>query len=98
MEIEAVKIPAQGPRANAYAERFVKTVRSACTDRMIIAGERHAGVVPREYERHDNAGRPHRALKMRAPCDDPNVIPFPARKIKSRPILGGLIHEYRNAA
>lgn len=98
MGIEAVKIPAQCPRANAYAERFVRTVRSECTDRMILAGERHARVVLSEYERHYNASRPHRALRMRAPCDDPNVVPFPARKIKSRPILGGLIHEYRNAA
>jgi len=96
--IEAVKIPAQRPRANAYAERFVRTVRSECTDRMIIAGERHARAVLSEYERHYDTGRPHRALKMRAPCDNPNVIPLPARKIKSRPILGGLIHEYRNAA
>jgi transposase InsO family protein len=96
--IEAVKIPAQCPRANAYAERFVRTVRSECADRMIIAGERHARAVLGEYERHYNANRPHRALRMRAPCDDPNVVPLPARKIKPRPILGGLIHEYRNAA
>jgi len=97
MGIEAVKIPAQCPRANACAERFVKTVRSECTDRVILAGERHARVVLSEYERHYNGSRPHRALKVRAHHDDPNVIPFPARKIKSRQVLGGLIHEYRNA-
>ena len=48
--IEAVKIPARSPRANAYAERFVLTARTEVTDRMLIFGERHLRAVMAGYE------------------------------------------------
>jgi hypothetical protein len=51
-----------------------------------------------EYARHYNCGRPHRAQQLRAPADDPDVIPFPAQRIQRHDILCGLIHEYRNVA
>ena len=56
--IEAVKIPPRSPRANAYAERFVLTVRTEVTDRMLILGERHLRIVMAEYARHYNGRRP----------------------------------------
>ncbi|WP_406385131.1 hypothetical protein [Streptomyces sp. NBC_01618] len=46
----------------------------------------------------DNTARPHRALQLRAPADDPGVIPFRAQRIQRHDVLGGLIHEYRNTA
>jgi len=48
---------------------------------MLIYNEQHARHVLAEYERHHNTARPHRALRLRAPADDPNVIPFPAQQI-----------------
>jgi transposase InsO family protein len=47
--IEAVKIPPHSPRTNAYSERWVRTARSECTDRMLIAGPRHLRTVLDEY-------------------------------------------------
>jgi Integrase core domain len=56
-----VKIPPRSPRANAYAERWVRTVRTEATDRMLIAGQRHPRAVLDEYVAHYNQHRPHRA-------------------------------------
>jgi putative transposase len=80
----------------------VRTARAECTDRVLIAGERHARVVMAEYIRHYTTGRSHQGhgLGLRAPDDAPNVIPFPAtpHQIRRRQLLGGLINEYRPAA
>ena len=69
--IEVVKIPPRSPRANAYAERWVRTARAEVTDRMLIAGPRHLRAVLEEYAAHYNRHRPHRARNLRPPdCDD----------------------------
>ena len=64
--IEAVKIPPRCPRANCFAERFVLTVRTDLTDRMLIFGERHLRRLLAAYADHYNGRRPHRALGLRA--------------------------------
>jgi transposase InsO family protein len=96
--IAITKSAPQCPRMNAYAERWVRTVRAECTDRMLIAGQRHLQAVLQEYVKHYNAGRAHRSLDLRAPDDDPTVIPSPAHGIARNKIFGGLINEYEPAA
>jgi hypothetical protein len=100
--IEVVRTAPQAPRMNAIAERFVRSARAECTDRMLIGGERHARVILAEYIRHYNTGRSHQGhrLGLRAPDDARDVIPFPAplHRICRRQFLGGLISEYQPAA
>jgi len=100
--IEVVPTAPQAPWMNAIAERFVRTARAECTDRMLIAGERHARLIMAEYIGHYNTGRSHQGhgLGLRAPDDPPNAILFPAppHHIRRRQLLGGLINEYQPAA
>src|ERR1017187_8137631 len=96
--IEAVKIPPRSPRANAYAERFVLTARTEVTDRMLIFGERHLRAVLAAYEAHYNGRRPHRSQQLRPPRPDHPVADLSQEEIKRRPVLGGPINEYEQAA
>jgi putative transposase len=96
--IEAVKIPPRSPKANAYAERFVLTARSEITDRMLIFGERHLRLVLARYAAHYNGRRPHRSRQLHPPRPDHPVADLSRKRIKRRPILGGLINEYERAA
>jgi len=97
-----IKTPVRAPRANAFAERFVGTVRRECLDRMLILGRRHLEQILAEYLTHYNEHRPHRALDQRAP-QSLGVTPVPIHDpdmtgLRRTEILGGLIHEYRLAA
>ena len=96
--ITACKIPPRSPRANAYAERFVGTVRREVTDRMLIVGERHLRRTLDQYAHHYNGWRPHRALSLQPPRSDRPVVDLTHERIKRRPVLGGLINEYQRAA
>ena len=85
-------------RGNAYAERFVLTVRAEVTDRMLIFGERHLRLVLADYAAHYNGRRPHRSRQLRPPRPDHPVADLFQKRIKRRTVLGGLINEYERVA
>jgi putative transposase len=59
--VETIRTPVRSPRANAYAERFVRTVHQECLDHLLVVSRRHLESVLDEYVRHYNEARPHRA-------------------------------------
>jgi len=97
--IQVLITPVRAPRANAYAERWVGTVRREVLDRMLIFGCRQLRAVLAEYLDHYNGHRPHRALGQAPPLGpaEPPVV-LPAGSVARRDRLGGLIHEYAQVA
>lgn len=98
--ITAIRIPPRSPKANAFAERWVRTLRHELLDRTIIWNERQLQALLVEYIDHYNQHRPHRGINQRAPNDDMAVVaPIrPGRPIERRTMCAGLINEYRPAA
>jgi putative transposase len=94
-----IKTPVRSPRANAFAERFVRTARAECLDWMLIRSERHAERVLGEFVQHYNCDRPHRGINLEAPVPYVTDDEFHgARGMRRVDRLGGLVHEYRVAA
>jgi putative transposase len=97
--IRVIRTPVRSPKANAFAERAVKTLRHEVLDWTLILGCRHLDRVLASYVRHYNAERTHRGIDLRAPEKHNHVEPVEiVPKIKRRELLGGLIHEYYSAA
>jgi putative transposase len=96
--IATIVTPIRAPNANAVAERVIGTLRRECLDHLIVLNERHLMDVLREYVEHYNRKRPHRTLALDSP-DGRSPAPIPeSGRIVSRPVLGGLHHEYEWAA
>jgi len=98
--IEVIKTPVRSPRANAIAERWVRTVREECLDWTLVLGRPHLEAVLRDYVRHHNEHRPHRGLRLEvpAPLSEVTSAPRSFSDVGCRDVLGGIIHEYRAAA
>lgn len=94
--IETVHTPLRAPRANAYAERWVRSVREECLDRLIILNTAHLKYVLHEYEGFFNTARPHQGIGQKIP--DPPPQDSTSGTVKRRDLLGGVLHDYYRAA
>lgn len=73
--ITVVKIPPRSPNCNPHAERFIRSAREECTDRVLLFDRGHAEKILHDYAHHFNSHRPHQGRNQLAPNDDPSVIP-----------------------
>ena len=107
---QILQTPFRTPNANAYAERFVRTVRSECLDHILIVNAGHLERILRSYALHYNSHRPHQGIAQQIPSPT-SPSPSPMRAMmaghprrshqglfRRHDRLGGLIHEYELAS
>jgi putative transposase len=94
--MEIVRAPFRAPKANAIAERWVRSVRHECLDHLLILNQRHPTRVLKEYTDYYNVSRPHQGLGQQTPIP---MSRSPQGVIRCRDVLGGILHHYyRDAA
>ena len=91
-----IRLPVRSPDLNGYAERWIRSLRQECLDRIIILNEAHLRWVLQEYVRYYNERRPHRALGLRVPAG-PRDYPTEG-EVACRRVLGGLVNDYYRKA
>jgi transposase InsO family protein len=100
--VRPIRTPTRAPKANAYCERLIGTIRRECLDYLIPINDRHLRLIMKEFVVHYNRGWPHSALGPGIPepnqasvPDGPHRHALPAGfRVASKPVLGGLHHEY----
>jgi transposase InsO family protein len=94
--IAIVQTPYRAPKANAFAERWIRSVRGGCLDQLLLLGEGHLRQVMIEYVVYYNRARPHQGIEQRCP------LPIERGRregpVKCRNVLGGIVHDYYRAA
>ena len=102
--LKVLRTPVRAPKANAYCERLVRTIRRECLDWLIPLSENHLRRILARWVRHYNQARPHASLGPGIPEPTAGLpVPLqahrhqipPGSRVVARSILGGLHHEYR---
>lgn len=101
--IRIIRTPIRAPKANSHVERLIGSVRRECLDHVLARGHRHLQQLLDEFRAYFNDARPHQGLCQRRPNTANQLArtPLPShrsRRVTSRPIFGGLHHDYRLAA
>jgi len=95
-DLRVIRTPYQAPNANAFAERWIRTVREECLDHTLILHEAHWRTVLREYvEDYYNPARPHQGISQSMPL--PHGQRVRSGAVQKRQVLGGIIHDYYRA-
>jgi putative transposase len=96
--IQVLRTPFQAPKANAFVERFIGSVRRECLDHLVLLGKKHLVRVVNAYVQYFNNARPHQGIHQQLPANPVLTLSPPIGKVMSIPILGGLHHRYEWAA
>ena len=91
-ETHIIPTPIRAPNANAYMERWIRSVREECFDHILIINEGHLRRVLNEYLTYYNARRPHQSLAQQSPIPRPE--PETTGQVIRRKVLGGIINDY----
>ena len=93
--IDVLKTPYRARQKRTRPVRFLGSLRREYLNHFLILGERHLYQVVKEYKQYFNSARPHQGIEQRIPCGPAHPDEPPIReRVASRPILGGLHHEY----
>ena len=95
-QMHVIHTPFRAPNANAFAERWVRTVRQECLDKLLILNEAHLRRVLREYVTYYHQKRPHQGLDQQSPL--PRPTPTVLGPVRYRRVLSGIIHDYYREA
>jgi len=95
--VETVKLPARSPNLNAYAQRFVRSIKSECLAQIIPLGERHLRHAVKEYTEHDHVERNHQGLDNRLIEEPPGVVDMNSAVV-CHERLGGVLNYYERRA
>ena len=95
--VETVKLPARSPNLNAYAERFVRSIKSECLAQIIPLGERHLRRAVREYTEHYHVERNHQGLDNRLIEKPHGVVDIDSAVVRHER-LGGVLNYYERRA
>jgi putative transposase len=94
--MDVIPTPYRAPNANAFAERWIRSAREECLDKLLIINQAHLRRVIREYMAFFNTARPHQGLEQQIPV--PRITYENTGPVRCRPVLGGIINDYYRAA
>jgi transposase InsO family protein len=94
--IDVIRTPVRAPNANAYAERWIRSVREEALDKLLIFHEQHLRRVMCDYIDYHNIARPHQGINQRTPVRRP--VLEASGPIRYRNVLGGILHDYYREA
>jgi putative transposase len=95
--VRSVKLPPQSPNLNAYAERFVRSIKESCLERLILFGENSLRTATRQFVAHYLSERHHRGLGNRLIVPEASEVDKKGT-IQCRQRLGGMLNYYYRAA
>jgi putative transposase len=96
-KFKIIRTPYRAPNANAFAERWVRTVREECLDKLIVINQQHLRQVMQEYTAYYNRARPHQGIGQEIPARRSLPVAH-SGPIVCHDVLGGIIHDYQRAA